>query len=1190
MDRAEPATSPPADDAGTPVARGVRFVVGRAQSGKTRHCVERIVALARAQPLGPPIYYVVPKQATFSVERRLTLTAGLEGGFARVRVVSFDRLADDVIAECGGDAVPAVTARGRRIVLAHLLRTLSPKLRVYRRSAQRLGLADELDATFAELERHGHDETTLARAIAQLAAAEDGSPAAKTLLDKLHDLHLIYTAYQVFLSDERVDPHRRLNQVLDLVHRCESIRASYVFVDGHLEFDHFERRMLAALARQVRAVEITMLLDPASAVLEGHPPAGDGGRFDRTERAYARLAMSLRREGVPILPPVRLPDPAAAHGAEPLAHVERCLAASHSSPLHPSTDDLGTTAVTAASLPDRRAEVAAAASVVRRWMREEGMRPRQVAVLCRSIDGWHDLIQATFAEYGIPLFTDRRRTASHHPMLQLVGAMLRAVLERWPHDAMMALTKGGLAGLAPREADELENYVLEHAIRGDGWARPEPWRFDQRRTPGDATDDGAADEDVVEPALPPDGADRLRRRLVAPLEALGQAFARDGDSAPEQQVRTMAAALLRTIDAYGAPETLAAWIQQSEAAGDLEQAAEHEQVWAELCDLLDELVDLLGEERMSPAQFGEVIAAALAQFDLAITPATVDQVMVGDVERTRFDHFDGVVLLGLNEGEFPLASAEATVLGDRERRLLEARQFALEPDGERRLLDEPLLLYLGVTRARRRLFVTRRLADDDGRQVNPSSYWLELARLLPEAFAPAAVEAFAIAPTPRGVVSDLASWARRGAPVGDAADRRTAALYDAVLSALPPGDRIGALLRRAWPALSYDNAARLEPATVARLYPEGLLGSVSQIETYAACPYRHFAGRVLKLKPRPEPEPSITDMGSLYHGVLERLVREQIHRNAGWGKPPDAAAIRAAAERSAEDLRGQLMLSSARNQYVLEQLQENVAASLKLQHAFGQQGKLKPAWVELAFGLPDSAAAPPPVEAFCFETPRGRAVQLRGKVDRVDTAQATGAFAVFDYKTRTSSLDLCQVVHGLSLQLLTYLLVLKDRGEALAKLPLTPIAAFYIQLIEGLEKLDHPDDPPSDAQIRGIVHTGYVGLLQAADAEPSFLKLGLNKDGSFSAKRSGDGVSDEEFDAILRFAQSKLAELADQILDGEIAVRPYLLNDRSPCGWCDYACVCRFERPPNEYLSLHKLGRRAALESIVAGAAKAGGA
>src|SRR5947207_37363 len=108
----------------------VRLVIGRAGSGKTRRCLDAVVAACRADPLGPPVYWIVPKQATFMTERHLTCSAGLDG-FCRARILSFDTLGEEILHECGGAAIPEVTPLGRQMILGHLLRKHQLALRFF---------------------------------------------------------------------------------------------------------------------------------------------------------------------------------------------------------------------------------------------------------------------------------------------------------------------------------------------------------------------------------------------------------------------------------------------------------------------------------------------------------------------------------------------------------------------------------------------------------------------------------------------------------------------------------------------------------------------------------------------------------------------------------------------------------------------------------------------------------------------------------------------------------------------------------------------------------------------------------------------------------------------------------------------------------------------------------------------------
>src|SRR5262245_43981095 len=268
----------------------VRLIIGRSGSGKTLHCFRTIVEMMRADPLGPPIWLIVPKQETFTAERELTCGSGL-GGFTRTRVVSFELLGEEVLAEVGGTAIPQITELGRQMVIGHLLRRYQQQLSFYGSTARQVGLAAELDATFSEMERSGKTVEDLSQAIEELQASPSGAQI-EPLLDKLHDIRLLYAQYTVYLGQDRLDPQRRLEYVLAALERCRRVQGSTVFVDGFLEFTDFERRMLAELGKVCRDVHVTLLLDPASLVLaKRHLNPDELALFHKTEQTYKRLCV-----------------------------------------------------------------------------------------------------------------------------------------------------------------------------------------------------------------------------------------------------------------------------------------------------------------------------------------------------------------------------------------------------------------------------------------------------------------------------------------------------------------------------------------------------------------------------------------------------------------------------------------------------------------------------------------------------------------------------------------------------------------------------------------------------------------------------------------------------------------------------------------------------------------------------------
>ncbi len=861
----------------------VQFVLGRAGSGKTRYLLDRMIEQVKTDPLGYPIFWLLPRQATFQAERLLTAELG---AFSRIRVVSFDQLGKEILIHCGDIGIPEVTAVGRRMIIGHLLRRHQTELKFYSSSAHRPGLATELDATFGEFERAGLDVPTLQDVLNKI---EPDDPAGPALRDKLSDLHLLLDAYNQYVGQAKLDPQRRLTLILKRVSECSLLTDAHLIVDDFYDFSANERKLLTAVAGVVRHTSISLLIDPASNAVTH--PAGlstDLSKFHRTERTYRSLLSALHDSAVPVEAPVLL---AGSMHSSALGTLEQDLFTNRVPAIAP--------AMQAFDAPDSRSEIDAVARRIKSAI-ASGARYRDVGVLVRNLADYQDIIDASFAEHGIPYFADQRRTAGHHPLLQMVRAALQIARHLWPHDAVMTLIKSGLAGLNDDQADELENYVLQHRIRGRFWQSEEPWAFSRKLT--------TAEDEAAQPAVSEsDRMDAYRRSLLEKLSPLL------GIKKP-LTVRDLAHRIFTVLDGFNVRATLQQWMTQAEEADDLERRDEHAQIWSEFIQLFDHMVELLGDEAMTLVDFINVLDSGLESFDLALIPVKVDQVLVGQLDRTRTPDLKIVFVPGLNEGMFPRVQSERCVITDRERRALSRRDIHLDPDSERRLLDERFLAYVAFTRPSQKLIVSRSTSDPRGRATNPSSFWIELFRLAPAMsveHVSRGLEGNAERiGTSRQVVAGLMRWVRSRGEIDDAF---WPAVYQWMVT-LPPEHSLRTMRDLAWPALRYTNAAELTPALADQIFSTPLQVKVRQLETFAECPFRHFARYGLNLRDRDKPDVTTIDLSNAYHDILENLVKDVLDSNTDWCALDPAEAkemIRLHAAEIGRRLRGELMLSTA---------------------------------------------------------------------------------------------------------------------------------------------------------------------------------------------------------------------------------------------------------------------------------------
>ncbi len=1183
----------------------VRFIIGRAGSGKTHRCLDEIRRRLSQRPRqGPRLLCLVPEQASLQMERAILEPAegasSAGSSFAashRAEVLSFRRLALRVLGAVGNSSRHALTDPARAMVIRHLLLRHRSQLRYYSRmtgqaaSARGLaGFVDRLSAALSEL----MDEAVAPQ---HLKALVDGDPSAsdENTSDpeeqaKLHDLHLIYNAYLQYLGDEKLDPSQYLQLARECIPECDWLCDAELWVDGFASFSGQEILTLIALARRARSTKVTVLTDPRL-VEEGRRSESeicDAARlFARTQRTYRELADRFRGAGLDVedpivlseLPPARFPPSSA------FADLERRLfsPSAHANPAPlPSRLEL-------VELPSRRIEADYAVSRLCQWVQATTpLRYRDMAIIARELDPYYGLLSEALSTRGIPFFIDRRRPVTHHPLVELLRAAAGLAADPYALDSLRGCLKTGLLPIDRDASDALENYALAHGISAAHAWCGEDWSFPVRPSIG------PADRAASAPKTSRDAlffVNRARRALIECLHPW-MTFSRSSESHLGGE---WVGAVQRWIESLGVGRTLKRWVDEAVNDGDIELADEHKQVWREVMSLLDDAAMALSDVAITEPEWEDLVESGLSRVTLGLVPPTLDQVLVGSIERSRHPDIKAVVLVGFNDGLFPKVLAEDAILNDDDRNRLKQAGLRIRPAARERTLDECLLAYVALTRASEALVVTYASADDHGAALRPSPYVAAMQAAcdpLPvtKPTDPMSSRQNWDVQTPTDLVQRLAiEFRQRGPRAGDDGElqARWNALYAAVQRDLGHDPTAKWIME----SLDEPREKRLPTALIERLYPGSLSTSVSRLESFAACPFQHFSRYTLRLRQREEASLEAVDVGQVHHAILEDFVGGLATQNRGFGQLTDAE-VRHRLEKSHARVTATIPTdgkwSDARTRYKLLRSTEDLARVIQAQRRRSRSAGVTPQAVELPFGFDTQRS----LDALELSTPTGRCVLLRGYIDRVDLVEHGDELLglVIDYKTtRNKLLRAGDVYHGVSLQLLSYLLVLADAGVTPAGRRIRPIGALYLSLAPRYGLVDHPDHgktredaPLGTARPRGlVVEDGFAALDDAAEAGWSdHYAIYRKKDGDLGNLDHSDGADRSSFQAMLAHTRYKLATLADGILDGDVAISPFRIGSFSPCSWCAMPTVCRFDNGLSDVRFVEALTRTEALRRM----------
>lgn len=702
---------------------GLRLVLGRAGSGKSKLCQEEIIRELKERPDGFPLIYIVPEQATFQEEYALATAPGL-GGTIRAQVLSFRRLAWKVMQEVGGGKRLFIDDTGKGMVLRRALEKQRSRLRVFKHAGEQTGVLDNLVQLYNELKRSCIPPSRL-REIFQ-KRVEAGADLPSLFQEKMSDLLLILEEAEKELAGLYIDAEDYLNLLVELLPRSAYITEAEVWVDGFYGFTNQEYAVLESLLMRCRRVTVTACLDrfrsPEEVLDELDPfyPAA------LTCRKLQQLADRCR---IPVEKVVLGKGPLPRFAKSPeLAYLEQKL---HSYPTIPYNGEIS--CLTLAAAPNRRCEVESLAREMIRRCRDEGYRWRDMAVIVSELDDYCDVITTVFGDYHIPFFLDQKRPVIHHPLVEFIRSSIEVANRNWRYDAVFRCIKTefllpvtGDAHLRRKwreRTDRLENYVLACGIQGKLWLQDEPWEYPVRDTleeEGDGGEKLSAGEQVFLQQI-----NETRKMVSAPLIHFQEKFKQAAT------VKEKTAALYGLLQETGAWERLELWSEEALKKGNAEKAREHQQVYKGIIELLDQLVEIMGEEKISSSLYARILETGMESLRLSLVPPSLDQVLVGNVERSRSGYVRLVYLLGINDGALPSRPGEDGFFSEEEREAIRGWGLDPAPGSKRRLLDEQFLIYMALTRASEGLWISYPLADEEGRALLPSSLITRIKQIFP---------------------------------------------------------------------------------------------------------------------------------------------------------------------------------------------------------------------------------------------------------------------------------------------------------------------------------------------------------------------------------------------------------------------------------------------------------------------------
>lgn len=1135
----------------------LRFCFGPSGSGKSHRIYEEIMQRAAEEP-GRNLLIIVPDQFTMQTQKDLVMRSDRDG-ILNIDVLSFGRLSHRILEEVGTKEMPVLDDTGKSLVLQKVAADLKEQLPAMGSLLHKQGYIHEVKSAISEFMQYGISTQDMDKLIT--SAQKRGA-----LAMKLKDLKTLYRGFQDYIRDHFITTEETLDVLRRSLSKSKILKGSVVVFDGFTGFTPIQNRLIQELMRVCAETIVTVTIGVGE---DPYKMDGEQKLFHLSKKTVAdleKLAAEAEVERGEDLFVKGGPNRFAK--APALHYLEQNLFRYQYEPYAGEQQEIH---MFEALSP--REEVHQTALYIRHLIREQGMTYRDIAVVIGDLEGYASYVETEFGQLEIPCFLDRTRGIVLNPMIEYIKSALQLYIKDFSYDTVFHFLRSGMADISREEIDELENYVIRTGARGYRTYS----RLFTRRTEelqGNAEGSEQAEEKTMERL------NRIRQQFMDAVEILHMGS--------QEKAGDYVSHLYDFLEQNQVQQKLLNYQQQFEKEGDLSRAREYAQIYRLVMDLLDQVYELLGEEEISRQEFADILEAGFGEITVGTIPQNVDRIVVGDMERTRLKQVKVLFFLGVNDGNIPKNASKGGIISDMDREFLIESGTEMAPSPRQQMYIQRLYLYLNMTKPSEQLYLSYAKVNSEGKGIRPS-YLIDTVRKL---FPAMSVEY----PQNRSRLEQI-----EGRQEG--ARYLAEELREYVEGTLPEEERQDFyLMYRAYEA---DAAGRdlltraafrryresgLSRIVARALYGQQLENSVSRLETYAACACRHFLQYGLSLQEREEFGFEASDMGTVYHAVLENFAGKLAESNLTWWDFTEdfaAKAVKESVEAYAATYGETVLYSSARNEYAITRMSRILTRTVLTLQKHLKQGSFQPDDYELSFRFAED------LDSIHVDLSEDEKMHLQGRIDRIDVSEdAEHVYVkVIDYKSGNRKFDLAALYYGLQLQLVVYMnAAMEMESRKHPDKEIVPAALLYYHIDDPtietpVELTDEQINEQILAKLRmnGVVNSdpGVVERLDRYMQDKSVvIPVEKKKDGSFSA-RSGV-LSREEMQLISSYVDAKIRSIGREILDGKIAANPYEKGNEEACTYCAYKKVCGFDGsiPGYEKRQLEDLDKQALMQRM----------
>lgn len=1087
---------------------GLRIIYGKPGSGKSTYCFQEISKLINKEK---KIFIITPEQFSFTAERKLMENVK-SGAVINAEVITLSRMAYRVLKEVGGNDKSSLSKCGKAMLIYSILST-------YKKELKFLGKSDEnIDLTMsaiAEFKKHGVTVDDLKNEI--------NNTKETYLKSKLLDMSLLYQKFEEKIKDNYIEETDLLTMLANCLEKTDLVKESIIYIDEFAGFTYQEYQVIKELIKQAKQVNITMCIDNLK---QGNNPEAD--IYYSNKVTLSKMLNLVEENGFRLEQPVELKKQYRFKTDE-LEHLSNNIYNMKSTKYEKNVENIHLFLA-----QNEYSEIEEVAKTISELVRQEKLRYKDISIITKNINEYASLVRAIFDKYEIPVFIDEKRDLNQNIIVQYILSILEILIGNFSSESVFSYIKLGFTNIDKDEIFELENYCTKWGIKHNKWKKDFIYELEK--------EEKAKVERLNE----------LRKQIIDPLVAMQQKIKND------KSAENITRELYQFLQEQKLEEKIAIKIKKLEDKKLLDLANEYKTSYKTILDILDEIIIIFKNEKMTIDQYSKILKIGLKNSGLGKIPGTQDQVILGDVDRSRSHKVNTVFIIGVNDGSFPSVNKDEGFFNDADREYLKQEGIELAKSTLDKLYEDNFNIYKAFTTAENQIYLSYVSSDCDGKSLRPSILIGKIKKMYPKL-----QEKSDVIYKEYKVENKISTYEQLIENISRLRNKEKIDdvwyyIYQYYKSQSDWNKKLEADLK----GLEYTNLPeKIKKENLEKLYGNTLNTSISRLEKYRSCPFSYYLQYGLKLKEKEQLKIQSFNTGSFMHETIDEFfeyVRQEGLSLAELEEEQITRIVSEIIENNLKMSKNYIFTATAKYKVLVRRLKKIVSKALKYiietiiysdfsiegtEVEFGKNGRYKPIVLEIG---------------------EGKKVEITGKIDRIDTSKNEDGkyLRIIDYKSSAKNIDLNEVYAGLQIQLLTYTDAICREEDIM------PAGVFYFSLLEQMVKADKKmtEDEIEETirknfKMKGLI-IADVKIIKMNDntlktGNSKLVPAALTTSGTINEKWT-NGVKAEEFRTLQEYIYKTIKDISKEILGGNIDLKPYYKKGKTPCQYCEYKAVCGF--------------------------------